>query len=59
MGYILTYEGKEKMLQSMNSGWLDWKFHENPKYLIILLRVVVVVAIICGIILVISLFTPR
>jgi len=59
--YVLSWEGKEKMLQIVNGGWfLNAEKAEkltSPKTFKILMRLVVIVAIIRGIALIIHLLT--
>jgi hypothetical protein len=58
--YVLTWEGKEKLTEIVNSGWFNAEKAENftsPKTFKILMRIVVIVAVIRGIFLVIHLFS--
>ena len=60
--YVLSWEGKEKMLNIVNKGWLAADKAEGlaaPKTTKILMWLVVVVAIIRGVALLIHLLTPH
>ena len=48
MGYILTWEGREKMLERMGRGFLTWRLIENPAVITWLLRIIVILAVLRG-----------
>ena len=57
--YVLSWEGKEKMIRIMNSGWISAEKAEkftSPKTFNILMGIVAIVAVIRGIALIIHLF---
>jgi hypothetical protein len=58
--YVLSWDGKEKMISKVNSGWFTAKKAEDlssPKTLNVLMYLVVIVAVIRGIALIFQLFS--
>jgi len=54
--YVLTEEGRDKMVARVNSGWITGEFFESPKYLKLLLRLTVAMALIRILIAIIDFF---
>jgi hypothetical protein len=52
--YSITPDGWEKMIDKINSGWINGRFFENPNYLQLLLRAVAIIAVIRGIVLILN-----
>lgn len=47
--YMVSHDGWNKMTDTINAGWINGEFFEKPKYLEILLRAAMVIAILRGI----------
>lgn len=54
--YVLNWEGKEKMINIVNTGWVTGKFYESPKPMKILMYIVIIIAIIRGVLAIAGLF---
>jgi hypothetical protein len=54
--YVLNWEGKDKMLKKVNTGWFTGEFFESPKYGKLVMRIVVVVALIRLVISIVNIF---
>jgi len=46
--YVLSWEGKEKMMEMVSSGWISGGFFESPKPMKAFMQIVVVIAIVRG-----------